>query len=492
VLLEAIGIHKSFGGIKALKGVCLDVGAGEVHALVGENGAGKSTLIKVLTGAIPPDEGEIRIRGWRVEHNNPAKARQLGIAAIYQQPALFPDLSVSENIAVASDEKSLWRRVDWKRRHAQAARWLEQLGARISPDAPVSSLSMAQQQLVEIAKALNTNASILIMDEPTASLGERDAENLLRIVVQLRARGTAVLYISHRIEELFRIADRVTVLRDGNTVGTCQMGGLSSNELIRMMVGRELETLYPRHQIKLGEVALDLRAISCKPLNVKNVNLTVRHGEIVGLAGLVGAGRTQLAEAVFGLAPITQGEVYVDGEGIDIRSPADAVRAGLAYVPEDRARHGVILEMPVSMNITLASLGQVSVHGLIRGAVEQELAQKVVERLQVKVAAIDTPARNLSGGNQQKISLARWLVTKPKVLILDEPTQGIDVQAKSEIYRLIGELAHSGLAILLISSDMTELLAMSDRIGVMANGTLAGVLDARHARPDQILGLALG
>jgi rhamnose transport system ATP-binding protein len=492
VLLEANGIQKSYDGVKALTSVCLELRAGEVHALVGENGAGKSTLIKVLTGAVQPDGGEVRLHNQRIEHNNPAKAHELGISVIYQQPALFPDLSVAENIAIGNDCNKPWRRVNWQARTVQATRLLQQLGARISPGALVSSLSMPEQQLVEIAKALAANASVLIMDEPTSSLGQQDTRNLLRIVRELRARGTGILYISHRLEELFEIADRVTVLRDGNNAGTHEITGVTSGELIRMMVGRELETLYPKVEIKPGEVALELRSVCCKQSRVKNVNLAIRSGEIVGLAGLVGSGRTQLAEALFGLATISEGSVYIDGIPVKIRSPRDAVQAGLAYVPEDRRRHAVILEMPIRSNVTLASLGKLSKNGMLQRRTECNVAQESTERLHVKAMSIETLAKDLSGGNQQKVALARWLITKPKVLILDEPTQGIDVHAKSEIYHLIGALAETGMAILLISSEMSEILALSDRVAVMSKGELAGIFDRKDATPDEILRLALG
>ena len=492
MLLEAHGVQKSYDGVKALTSVSLGLRAGEVHALVGENGAGKSTLIKVLTGAVQPDSGEIRLHDQRIEHNNPAKARELGIAVIYQQPALFPDLSVAENIAIANDGNKLWQKVDWPARTARAARLLEQIGARISPGALVSSLSMPEQQLVEIAKALAANASVLIMDEPTSSLGQQDTRNLLRIVRELRARGTGILYISHRLEELFEIADRVTVLRDGNNAGTLEMAGVTSRELIRMMVGRELETLYPKLEIAPGEVALELRRVCCKRSQVKNVNLAIRGGEIIGLAGLVGSGRTQLAEALFGLATISQGSIYIDGCPMKIRSPRDAARAGLAYVPEDRRRHGVILEMSICSNVTLASLDKLSKHGMLQKHAECAVAQEFTERLHLKAPSIETLAKTLSGGNQQKVALARWLMTKPRVLILDEPTQGIDVHAKSEIYHLIGALAERGMAILLISSEMSEILALSDRIAVMSKGELVGIFDRKDASPDEILRLALG
>lgn len=492
MLLEAIEIEKHYGGVKALRGVSLQLNPGEVHAIIGENGAGKSTLIKVLTGAVQPDRGRILIRGNIVEHNNPAKARELGIAAIYQQPALFPDLSIAENIAIANQGNRLWGKVNWNERFSRAARLLQQLGSHLRPDALVSSLSMPEQQLVEIAKALDANASALILDEPTASLGERDSENLFRIIRQLRSQGTGIIYISHRLEELFQTADRVTVLRDGKSVGTARMEEVTIDVLIRMMVGRDLDTLFPKHPTVPGEIALELRNVGCKPLNVKNVNLTVRSGEIVGLAGLVGSGRTQVAETVFGLWPMTDGEVLVHGKATKIHSPVDAVRAGIAYVPEDRCRHGVILEMPISMNTTLASLDKVSVNGLLRPRLEHDAAQELNERLGVKAPSVQIPTKHLSGGNQQKIALARWLMTNPKILMLDEPTQGIDVNAKSELYRVIGELAQSGLAILLISSDLSEILAVSDRIGVMAKGELVSVLDRDVATPDRILSLALG
>jgi rhamnose transport system ATP-binding protein len=492
ILLEAKGIQKSYGGVRALKGVSLELRAGEVHALVGENGAGKSTLIKILTGAVEADAGEIHLRGELISENNPAKSRALGISAIYQQPALFPDLSVAENIALARDSAHLWRKVDWKSRRARAAELLERVGARTAPDALAGTLSMPEQQLVEIAKALDANACVMIMDEPTASLGDSDTENLFRIVAGLKARGTAVLYISHRFEELFRLADRVTVLRDGNSIATREMQGVTAPELIRMMVGRELDTVFPKHNVEFGETALEVRNLSCRRLGVKRVSLSVRKGEIVGLAGLVGSGRTQFAEALFGLAPIDGGEVLVNGVPVRIDSPAEAVRLGVAYVPEDRRRHGVILEMPIALNTTLASLNKVSTNGLLRLRAERNIAETFKERLGVKASSAQTLARNLSGGNQQKVALARWLMTEPKILILDEPTQGIDVGAKSEIYRLIGELAKDGLAILMISSEMPEILGMSDRVAVMVKGEIAAIMDRKDSTAHAVLELALG
>jgi rhamnose transport system ATP-binding protein len=491
-LLEALGIEKSYGGVRALKNVSLSLYESEVHALVGENGAGKSSLIKVLTGAVQADAGEIRLRGERLGEITPAKTRAMGISVIYQQPALFPDLTVAENIALASETAKLWRRVDWKRRRTHASELLERIGARIRPEKLAGDLSIAEQQIVEIVKALDANACVLFMDEPTAALGNADTENLFRIVFQLRSKGTAIVYITHRFEELFRLADRVTVLRDGNSISTRKMHGVTKQELIHMMVGRDVETLFPKHEAKPGTTALEVRGARCRRLGVENVSLSVRHGEILGLAGLIGSGRTQLAEALFGLAALDSGDILIDGKPVAIQSPSDAVDLGLAYVPEDRRRHGVILEMPIFANVTLASLRTISSSGVLRFRAEQDIAQQFKQRLGVKAPSIETPAKELSGGNQQKVALARWLMTDPKILILDEPTQGIDVSAKSEIHRLIGELAEKGLAILMISSDMPELLAMCNRIAVMAKGQTMGLLDRKEATPHAILELALG
>ncbi|HMF77852.1 MAG TPA: sugar ABC transporter ATP-binding protein [Bryobacteraceae bacterium] len=496
-LLEAIGIQKSFGGVRALKGVSLDLVAGEVHALVGENGAGKSTLIKILTGSVQPDAGEIRLRGELLAHNSPAKARALGIGVVYQQPALFPDLTVAENIALATDSTKLWRKVDWKARRIHAAQLLERTGARIRPDALAGTLSMPEQQLVEIAKALDANASVLIMDEPTASLGDRDTENLFRIVRDCQAKGVAILYISHRFEELFQLAGRVTVLRDGNSIETRPMNGTTNQDLIRLMVGREWKAEFPRSDAKmtgaeLGDTMLEVKNITCKQLGVNDVSLTVRRGEILGLAGLVGSGRTQFAEALFGLAPLDGGEIYVNGQRAVIHSPVDALRLGLAYLPEDRRRHGVILEMSVAMNITLASLQKISNNGFLSAESERTKSEEFTQSLRVKTPSTETLAKNLSGGNQQKVALARCLMTDPKILILDEPAQGIDVGAKFEIYHLLEKLSRSGLAILMISSDTPEILGMCDRIAVMAKGRIAGVLHRQDATPFAVLDLALG
>jgi rhamnose transport system ATP-binding protein len=491
-LLQLTDITKSFAGVHALKAVSFDLRAGEVHALVGENGAGKSTLIKVVTGAHEPDSGRVEVRGKVIEHNNPVRARALGIAAIYQQPALFPDLTVAENIAIGLEPAGAWRRIRWGERWARAKRLLERIGASIDPEIEVRRLTMPEQQLVEIARALGSDARILIMDEPTASLSDTEVENLFRVIRELKAQGVGIIYISHRLEELPQVADRVTALRDGSLVGTRAMGEVNRATLIRMMVGRELSAVFPKIDVKHGPVALNIRGLSCRALGVSDVSLYVRAGEILGLAGLVGAGRTELARVIFGLTPADSGLIELGGRPVSIDSPAKAVELGIAYVPEDRRRHGVILEMSVASNTTLATLRQVASLGLMNFAKERATAAEFVSKLGIKTAGLDSPVGTLSGGNQQKVALARWLTANPSVLILDEPTQGVDVGAKAEIHRLMGELAKAGMAIVMISSELPEILGMSDRIAVMYGGRVVGTLDRTTATQEILLELALG
>lgn len=491
-LLRACDLTKSYAGVHALKGASFELRAGEIHALVGENGAGKSTLVKIITGATAADEGEIELNGQKIRHNTPRLARSLGIAAIYQQPALFAELTVAENIALGLEQAGLWRRIDWRERDRRATELLKEIGARINVDACASELTMPQQQLVEIARAIGADAKILIMDEPTASLSEEETQNLYRVINQLRARHVGIIYISHRLEELFMIADRVTVLRDGCTIETRLMSEVTREDLIRLMVGRELATVFPKRAVEMGAVSLELRRLSCSAAGVKEINLTVRAGEIVGLAGLVGAGRTELARTIFGLTPADAGEMLLSGEPVSINSPAQAIKHGIAYLPEDRRRHGVILEMPISANITLASLDKVARHGALNLQREKKIAADYTGRLGIKTPAIFAPVTTLSGGNQQKVALSRWLAAKPSVLILDEPTQGIDVGAKSEIHALIGELAAEGMAILMISSELPEILGMSDRVAVMREGTIVGMLDRSEATQQNVFALAIG
>ena len=512
-LLQLTCVTKSFGAVRALKGVSFDLGAGEVHALLGENGAGKSTLIKVITGAHQPDGGTIDINGERVAHLTPAAAHKLGIACIYQQPALFPDLTVAENIALRLEPATAAHRVDWPVRRTRAAELLHRIGAEISPDAEVRSLSMPEQQLVEIACALGAGARIVIMDEPTASLTQKEQHLLFAVVRDLRASGVGVIYISHRLEEIFALADRVTVLRDGESVGTRLVGSsrrelaqtssaesqsgptsaatITESELIKLMVGREVSSIFPPAESEPGDVVLSLDNLGCTAGGVKNITLDVRAGEIVGLAGLVGAGRTELARILFGLTPADSGEIILNGQRITITSPQEAVAHGIAYVPEDRRRHGVILEMPIAHNMTMAIHNRLFPGTWLRFGAERNLAQEFIRNLAVKAYGPEAPGGSLSGGNQQKVSLARWLATKPKLLILDEPTQGVDVGAKSEIHKIIRRLAKDGLAVLMISSDLPEVLGMSDRIAVLRVGTIAAMLPGK-SDAHAVMAAALG
>ena len=492
LLLDARSISKSYEGVQALRGVSFDVQPGEVHALVGENGAGKSTLIKVITGAVTPDAGTLTVAGRIVPAMTPAISRALGIAAIYQQPSLFPQLTVAENIALALETGHAWRRVDWEDRSRTASHLLARVGASIAPDRLVETLSMPEQQMVEIAKALGADARLLIMDEPTASLTEREAEHLFEVIARLRAAGAGVIYISHRLDEIFAVADRITVLRDGQTVGTSSRADVGRADLIHLMVGRELSSVFPKRTAAIGDVALELRGVAHQASGIRDVSLAVRRGEILGLAGLVGSGRTELAEVIFGLRPADAGEMLIEGRPVLVDTPQAAIDAGLAYVPEDRRQHGVVLEMSVTANATLASLAAVSRRGLIDVAAERRAARGYVDDLRIKTSSIDADVGSLSGGNQQKVALARWLQTDPSVLILDEPTQGVDVGSKAEIHDLMGRLAERGVAIVMISSEMPEILGMSDRIAVMRAGRLAGTLARSECTQAAILALAIG
>lgn len=491
-LLQLTDIRKSFGAVRALKGVSFELRAGEVHALLGENGAGKSTLIKVITGAHQPDGGTFTLGGGVVSHLTPAKARDMGVACIYQQPALFPDLTVAENIGLRLKKSGAFSRVRWAEQRARAVGLLHRIGAEIPPDAEVRSLSMPEQQLVEIACALGSGARVVIMDEPTASLTQKEQHLLFKVVRDLRNDGVGVIYISHRLEEIFALADRVTVLRDGESVGTNQVDSLSESRMIQLMVGREVSSIYPPSEGEPGEVVVSLENLGCAASGVSGLTLDVRAGEIVGMAGLVGAGRSELARILFGITPADCGEIFLNGGRVSINSPREAIARGIAYVPEDRRRHGVILEMPVSHNITMAMHPGVFPGGWLRFNAERLLARDFIRDLGIKAYGPDAPGSSLSGGNQQKVSVARWLATQPKLLILDEPTQGVDVGAKSEIHRIIRQLAKEGLAVLMISSDLPEVLGMSDRVAVMRGGRLVEIIGRENADAHTVMAAAFG
>lgn len=500
-LLRLTNITKAFGAIRALKGVSFELNAGEVHALVGENGAGKSTLIKIITGAYQPDGGTIEIDGAPAPQLTPASAHAFGIAAIYQQPALFPQLSVAENIGLALEKPEAMRLVNWKHRQQRAHELLERVGARIHPEAEVSELSMPEQQLVEIARALGAGARILVMDEPTASITDREVDLVFELVRKLRAGGTGIIYISHRLQEIFQIGDRVTVLRDGESVATKDLsrasthrgtaGGMTEMELIHLMIGREMSAMFPPAENRPGAPLFAVENLCCEAAGIERVSFSVRSGEIFGLAGLVGAGRTELARVLFGITPADSGTIAIGGNAIEIRSPSQALKAGIAYVPEDRRRHGVILELPVAANISLGVLARLFPRAWLSASAEKELSHKFIQDLSIKTPSSEVPVGNLSGGNQQKVALARWLAAKPKVLILDEPTQGVDVGAKGEIHGLIRRLAAEGMVVLMISSELPEIMGMSDRIGVMREGRLEGIFEA-PVQAHEVMAAALG
>ena len=481
-MIELAGITKQFGAVQALRGVDLSLYPGEVHALVGENGAGKSTLVKILAGIHRPDAGMIKIGGSVIDLHNPAQARNAGIAVIHQEPTLFPDLNVAENVFMGRHPRDRFGRVDWKRMYQEVERLFDSLGVRMNVYTPVQGLSVADQQMVEIAKALSFQSRVLVMDEPTAALSAHEVQTLFTIVRRLRERGVAILFVSHRLEEIFALADRVTVFRDGARVATAPITEVTTEELIRQMVGRTMETLYPKSVVEAGEVVLEVRHLTREGV-FTDINFQVRRGEILGFAGLVGAGRTEVARVLFGIDRASAGEIFINGKSVQIRSPKDAMRHGIAYVPEDRHQHGLIMDFSIAKNMTLPVLRQTSLLGLVNRQRERELATAYTDQLHVRTSGIDQLVKALSGGNQQKVVLAKWLITQPTILILDEPTRGIDVGSKAEVHRIISELAGEGLAIILISSDLPEVLAMADRVLVMHEGRVAA--EFSHAEADQ-------
>lgn len=497
-ILACRGITKRFPGVVALDGVDFDVQAGEVHVLLGENGAGKSTLVKILSGAYAPDSGAILIHGRSVHFTTPFDAQRAGISTVYQELALVPQLSVAENIllgALPVLQLRAGRRlplVDWRQARRQAAELLQQLGAQVDLDAPVQELSVAQRQLVEIARALRFRSRLLILDEPTSSLSDEEVAALFRVIRRLTAQsGVAVIFISHRLAEVFAIGDRVTVLRDGRKVGTYPIAAVSEDDLIRAMVGRDIRRAFPKRRASPGPEVLRVEGLRL-PGRKGSVAFSVRAGEVVGVAGLVGSGRTELVRAIFGADPVAGGRIWVGGQLVRIRRPEDAIRAGIGFVPEDRKGQGLVLAHPVRHNLTLAVLRRLlGPLGVIRLGEERALAAHFIERLKIRAVSDLQPVGSLSGGNQQKVVLARWLATRSRVIILDEPTRGVDVAARSEIYQLIDHIAEQGVGVLLISSELPELLGLADRVLVMREGELAGELEAAHATQEAVLRLAV-
>ncbi len=489
VLLEMRGIGKSFHGVKALEGVHLTVREGQVQALLGENGAGKSTLIKILSGAYTKDEGEIFFEGRNVAIRGPEDAQELGISTIYQEFNLAKDLTVAENIFLGHlPTKGM--RVDWETARKRSGEILKRLGATFSPEEIVSNLSVAEQQLVEISKSLNRKTRILVMDEPSAVLGEGDLERLFQMVRSLQAQGIGIIYISHRIREIFELADEVTVLKDGRYVATRQVADVTMGDLVRLMIGRDLKDVYPKRELEPGEVLLEVKNLRRSHL-VHDVSFSLRAGEIVGFSGLTGSGRTEVVRAIFG-ADAHGGEMLVSGRPYRARSPAEAISRGISLLTEDRKAHGLFLKLNVAVNTTIAALKQLCKGGIIQRARERALVTKMIQDLRIQTPNANFIVVNMSGGNQQKVILARWLSIDTKILIMDEPTRGIDVGSKSEIYQIMNELTKRGVGIIMISSELPEVLGMSDRVLVMREGTIVCELARAEASEEAIMRHAVG
>ena len=487
-ILELQGITKIFPGLKALDKVHFQLKPGEIHALMGENGAGKSTFIKVITGVYKAEEGEMFLDGKKVNFKGPKDAQAAGIAAIYQHVLAYPHLTVTENI-FAGHEKTKGGMIQWKVMDAQANELLKELSADFEASDEMGALSVAQQQMVEIAKALSMKARIIIMDEPTAALTSSESEQLYQITEKLRDTGTSIIFISHRMEDMYRLASKVTVFRDSQYIGTYDVNGITKDDLIRAMVGREINELFPKPDVEIGEEVLKIEDF-CRTGYFKNVNFSVRKGEILGITGLVGAGRTEVCETIFGIEKKTKGRIILNGNEVKINNPLEAMNLGIGYLPEDR-NQGLILEWSIAQNITLPAIGKLSNHGWLTEEKECKLAKELAERVDTKALTVFDKVDSLSGGNQQKVIVAKLLTSDLKVIILDEPTKGIDVGAKVSIYEIMGELVKQGYAIIMISSEMQEILGMSDRIVVMCEGKVTGELMRGEATQEIILEKAM-
>lgn len=490
--LEMRNISKQYPGVRALDDVSLSVEVGEIHALLGENGAGKSTMMKILAGAQSKDGGEILLNGSVVHIDSPQQAMALGISIIYQEFNLVPFLSAGENIYLGREPRAaIPGFVDFKKLYADAQVVLDKLGVKIDARAPVNTLSVAGQQMVEIAKATSKKSKIIVMDEPSATLTDHELRALFRLMLQLKSEGVSIVYISHRLEEIVEVCDRATIMRDGRHVATKDVKDLTREEIIRLMVGRELKDAIPKVAAPVGDVALEVKHLTRKGV-LNDISFAVHKGEVLGIAGLVGAGRTETARVIFGADPMDSGSIEVFGQPVRIKSPQDAIKHGIGLVTEDRKQQGLVLGMAVRENTTLANLDFLSSLGFIRRGDERQVAEKYRGDLAIKTPTIEQTVHNLSGGNQQKVVLAKWLFTGSKILIFDEPTRGIDVGAKSEIYKLMNELAKNGVAIIMISSELPEVLGMSDRIVVMHEGRITGELSRAEATQEKIMHLATG
>lgn len=490
-LLSLRSVSKSFPGVKALSEVALELFPGQVTALIGENGAGKSTLVKILTGIYQPDEGEIRLDGEPQKFPTAYDAQKAGVTAIHQETVLFDNLSVAENIFIGHQPRTKAGLIDWKKLNANAKALLERIGAPLDPGIRLRDLGIAKKHLVAIARALSVDARVVIMDEPIAALSHKEIAELYELVERLKADGKAILFISHKFDEIFRIADRWTVFRDGRTVGAGRMADVGQGDLVRMMVGRAVDQLFPKREAKIGETVLTVAGYS-HPTEFENINFSLRRGEILGFYGLVGAGRSEFMQSLFGITKPSKGAVSVEGKVAVIRSPADAVDLGIVYVPEERQRQGAVLGLPIFQNVSLPSLGKTSRKGFIRLAEEFRLARDYTSRLDLRAASLDRDIRTLSGGNQQKVVIAKWLATKPKVIILDEPTKGIDIGSKAAVHEFMSELAAQGLSVIMVSSEIPEIMGMSDRVIVMREGLMVAEFPRTELTAEKLVRAAAG
>lgn len=490
--IEMKGINKSFGSNQVLKDAGFLLKDGEVHALMGENGAGKSTLMKILTGVYTRDAGTVLVDGQEVVYKSPQEAEKAGIVFIYQELNVLFDLTVEENLFMGKEITKGFGICDKKAMRKKAQEVMDKMGVNIPINAVMSDLSVGQQQMVEICKALMVDAKVLIMDEPTAALTQSETEGLFRLIKSLREKGVSIVYISHRMEEIFELCDRITILRDGTYVGTENIKDINMDDIVRMMIGREIGERYPkRENVKIGDEVISVEGLT-KGKVFRNVNFGVRAGEVLGVSGLMGAGRTEIMHAIFGNLPYDSGRILINGEAVQIKCARDAINAGIGFITEDRKTEGLLLEKSIAENIELANLGKVSDKSVLSKSKGKELVKKGIDEFRIKCFGPEHECNNLSGGNQQKVVFAKWVYTDPKVLIMDEPTRGVDIGAKKEIYSVINDLAAKGVAIIMVSSELPEVLGMSDRIMVVHEGKVTGIINAAEADQEKIMTLATG
>ena len=490
-LLEVKNISKVFPGVKALDNVGLKLMPGEVKALVGENGAGKSTLIKIISGVYLPTEGEIFLNGEHVEINDPFNALKMGIVPVHQEINLEPYLSVAENIFIGRQPKNNLGLINYKKMNADATKWLSELGVTIDPNLPLGMASIAERQMVAIARAVSLDAKVLIFDEPTSSLTQKEIDHLFQVIKRLKTRGIGIIYISHRLEEIFQICDSITIMRDGVVVTNEILKNMETASIIKMMIGRDLNEMYVKTGTKIGKTILEVKNVCVKGI-LNDISFDLKSGEIVGVSGLVGAGRTELARTLFGDLPLNSGEILIDGKKVNPKNPGKAIRAGIGLIPEDRKDLGLVIELAVKKNISMTIFKVLSKLGFINQRKEQEIADDYVNQLVIKTPSLDQRVKFLSGGNQQRVVIAKWLATSPKILIVDEPTRGIDVGAKAEIHKLLNDLANQGVAILMISSELPEVIAMSDRVLVIYQGKVKAELKGKSINEEEIMHYATG